>query len=70
MTSAEPAAEPSSEPFTRIKIRVAAAVFNGDEVALIHRTKDGQDQYTLPGGNVEPREPVPQALGSVLSITR
>ncbi len=41
----------SAEPFTPIKIRVAAALCNGDEVALIHRAKNGRDQYTLPGGN-------------------
>ncbi|MBT2369291.1 NUDIX hydrolase [Streptomyces sp. ISL-10] len=45
-----------------MKIRVAAALFNGDEIALIHRTKNGQDQYTLPGGNVEPGEPMHRAL--------
>ncbi|MGW6687621.1 NUDIX hydrolase [Streptomyces sp. NPDC054961] len=56
----------SAEPFTRIKIRVAAALFNGDEIALIRRTKNGQDQYTLPGGNVEPGEPIPQALAREL----
>ncbi|ALO13614.1 Putative NTP pyrophosphohydrolase [Streptomyces venezuelae] len=56
----------SAEPFTRIKIRVAAALFNGEEIALIHRIKDGQDQYTLPGGNVEPGEPIHQALAREL----
>ncbi|MFI2367890.1 NUDIX hydrolase [Streptomyces sp. NPDC018833] len=56
----------SAEPFTRIKIRVAAALFNDDEIALIHRTKNGQDQYTLPGGNVEPGEPIHQALAREL----
>ncbi|WP_308010995.1 NUDIX hydrolase [Streptomyces sp. AC495_CC817] len=55
-----------AEPFDRIKIRVAAALFNGDEIALIHRTKNGQDQYTLPGGNVEPGEPIPHALAREL----
>ncbi|MFF7356203.1 NUDIX hydrolase [Streptomyces filipinensis] len=53
-------------PFGRIKIRVAAALFSGDEIALIHRTRNGQDQYTLPGGNVEPGEPIPQALAREL----
>lgn len=56
----------SAEPFTHIKIRVAAALFNGDEIALIRRTKNGQDQYTLPGGNVEPGEPIHQALAREL----
>jgi 8-oxo-dGTP pyrophosphatase MutT (NUDIX family) len=56
----------SAEPFTRIKIRVAAALFNGDEIALIHRIKNGQDQYTLPGGNVEPGERIHQALAREL----
>ncbi|UFR07072.1 NUDIX hydrolase [Streptomyces sp. Go40/10] len=57
----------SAEPFTRIKIRVAAALFNGELVALIHRTKNGQDQYTLPGGNVEPGEPLHHALARELN---
>ncbi|MFF5407271.1 NUDIX hydrolase [Streptomyces misionensis] len=56
----------SAEPFTRIKIRVAAALFNGDDIALIHRVRNGRDQYTLPGGNVEPGEPIHQALAREL----
>lgn len=51
-----------AEPFSHIKIRVAAAIFHGDEIALIHRCKNGRDQYTLPGGNVEYGEGIPQAL--------
>lgn len=49
--------------FHRIKIRVAALIFDGDDVALIRRTNNaGVDHYSLPGGNVEPAEPLPQAL--------
>ncbi|MEU6622058.1 NUDIX hydrolase [Streptomyces litmocidini] len=54
-------------PFHRIKVRVAALVFNGGEVALIKRLKNGMEQYTLPGGNAEPGEPVPAALARELN---
>ena len=57
---------PSGQPFSRIKIRVAAALFEGDEIALIHRVRKGRDQYTLPGGNVEPGEPLLHALAREL----
>ncbi|MYS81035.1 NUDIX hydrolase [Embleya scabrispora] len=54
---------PTQPPFHRIKIRVAAAVFAHETVALIKRTNpDGIDHYTLPGGNVEPGEPLLDAL--------
>ncbi|MEV6833934.1 NUDIX hydrolase [Streptomyces sp. NPDC051133] len=56
----------SAEAFARIKIRVAAALFDGDEIALIHRTRNGQDHFTLPGGNVESGEPVLDALAREL----
>ncbi|MFF0428507.1 NUDIX hydrolase [Streptomyces sp. NPDC004520] len=53
-------------PFHRIKIRVAALIDNGDEVALIKRSKNGTEQYTVPGGNVDPGEPIPAALAREL----
>ncbi|MGW6569258.1 NUDIX hydrolase [Streptomyces sp. NPDC054975] len=53
-------------PFHRIKIRVAALIFNGDEIALIKRVKNGTEQYTVPGGNVDPGEPIPAALAREL----
>jgi len=43
-------------PFTTVKIRTAAAVICDQQVALIRRVKHGVEQYTLPGGNVEPGE--------------
>ncbi|WP_186316252.1 NUDIX hydrolase [Catellatospora sichuanensis] len=49
-------------PFEKIKLRTAAAVFCEGHVALIHREKDGIDQYTLPGGNVETGESLHDAL--------
>ncbi|NGO77748.1 NUDIX hydrolase [Streptomyces sp. YC504] len=54
------------EQFSRIKIRVAAALFHNDQVALIHRSKNGRDQYTLPGGNVDDGEAIPAALAREL----
>ncbi|MGR7002999.1 NUDIX hydrolase [Yinghuangia aomiensis] len=50
-------------PFHHIKIRVAAAVFDGDDVALVRRVKPtGASHYSLPGGNVEPGEDLADAL--------
>lgn len=53
-------------PFHRIKIRVAALIANGDDIALIKRVKNGTEQYTVPGGNVDPGEPIPAALAREL----
>lgn len=53
----------SQHPFHHIKIRVAAAVFDGDDVALVRRVKPtGASHYSLPGGNVEPGEDLDDAL--------
>lgn len=49
-------------PFSRVKIRVGALVFCGDEVALIRRDRPGSVHYTPPGGNVEPGEDLTAAL--------
>lgn len=49
-------------PFTTVKIRTAAAVTNRTDVALIRRVRNGATQHTLPGGNVEPGEPLLDAL--------
>ena len=51
-----------SAPFSRIKIRVGALVFCGNEVALIRRDRPDSVHYTPPGGNVEPGEELEAAL--------
>jgi 8-oxo-dGTP pyrophosphatase MutT (NUDIX family) len=61
MTSTTPsAADP--EPFSRVKIRTAALVFCGDEVAVIRRQRRGSVHYSLPGGNAECGEGLVAAL--------
>ncbi|MDL4776838.1 NUDIX hydrolase [Actinomadura xylanilytica] len=52
----------ATPPFTRIKVRVGALVFCGDEVALIRRDRPGSVHYTPPGGNVEHGEDLLAAL--------
>lgn len=52
----------ASEGFSRVKIRVGALVFCGEEVALIRRDRPGSVHYTPPGGNVEPGEDLLVAL--------
>jgi 8-oxo-dGTP diphosphatase len=49
-------------PFSRLKVRVGALVFCGDEVALIRRDRAAGSHYTPPGGNVEPGEDLLDAL--------
>ncbi|MCX4545598.1 NUDIX domain-containing protein [Streptomyces sp. NBC_01565] len=56
-----------SVPFSTVKIRVAALVFCGDEVALIRRDRPHSTHYTPPGGNVEPGEDLFAALARELS---
>jgi 8-oxo-dGTP diphosphatase len=53
-------AEPA--PFSRIKIRAAALVFCGEDVALIRRDRPAGSHYTPPGGNTEPGEDILDAL--------
>ncbi|GLY79211.1 hypothetical protein Airi01_074780 [Actinoallomurus iriomotensis] len=48
--------------FARIKIRVGALVFCGNDVALIRRDRPGSTHFTPPGGNVEHGEDLLTAL--------
>lgn len=57
-----PDAAAAAVPFSHVKIRTAALVFCGDEVALIRRERPGGDHYSVPGGNVEDGESLPDAL--------
>ncbi|MFB4317737.1 NUDIX hydrolase [Actinomadura sp. 21ATH] len=52
----------TASPFARIKIRVGALVFCGDEVALIRRDRPGSTHFSPPGGNVEHGEDLLAAL--------
>ncbi|MFM9611482.1 NUDIX domain-containing protein [Streptomyces niveiscabiei] len=49
-------------PFSRIKVRVGALVFCGNELALIRRDRPNSVHYTPPGGNVEDGEDFREAL--------
>lgn len=57
---------PAAAPFDRLKIRVSALVYCGDEVALVLRDRPGSVHYSTIGGNVEPGEPLPDALAREL----
>jgi 8-oxo-dGTP diphosphatase len=48
--------------FATTKLRTAAAVICEQHVVLIQRVKGTINQFTLPGGNVEPGEPLYAAL--------
>jgi 8-oxo-dGTP diphosphatase len=52
----------SAPSFTTIKIRTAALIINGEDIALIRRERPAGPHYTLPGGNVEPGEDLHTAL--------
>ena len=41
---------------TEVDVRCSAVVFRGDAVLLVHRAKDGADDWVLPGGTPRPGE--------------
>ncbi|MFF8598320.1 NUDIX domain-containing protein [Streptomyces sp. NPDC015232] len=57
---------PPPVPFAHLKIRVSALVYCGDEVALVRRDRPGSVHHSTIGGNVEPGEPLPDALAREL----
>ncbi|WP_405940847.1 NUDIX domain-containing protein [Streptomyces sp. NBC_00207] len=61
-TPATPTPTVAPAPFSRIKIRTAALVFCGHDVALIRRDRADSTHYTPPGGNVEDGEDLREAL--------
>lgn len=46
----------------RTNKRVGAVIRRGDEVLLIHRHKNGEEYWVLPGGGVEDEEALEEAL--------
>ncbi|MBB6171957.1 ADP-ribose pyrophosphatase YjhB (NUDIX family) [Nocardiopsis mwathae] len=53
--------------FSTVRIRVGAALFCGERVCVIRRDRPAGALYTLPGGKVEPGEPLEGALARELS---
>lgn len=47
---------------TRTEIRVSAIIVQDSKIVLIHRKKDGQEYWVLPGGHVEDGESPEAAL--------
>ncbi|WP_433513817.1 NUDIX hydrolase [Nonomuraea sp. CA-143628] len=54
--------EPTTTPFSRVKVRTGALVFCGDDVAFIRRDRPTGSHYTPPGGNVRHAEALLDAL--------
>ena len=46
----------------RKNIRAVAVVVKDDKILLIHRTHDGKDFWVLPGGGVEEKEKIEEAV--------
>ncbi|WP_229699050.1 NUDIX domain-containing protein [Wenjunlia tyrosinilytica] len=61
----DPQGAPAS--FSRIKVRVGALVFCGNDIALIRRDRTDPVLYTPPGGNLETGEDLVAGLRRELS---
>ncbi|MEV8623938.1 NUDIX domain-containing protein [Streptomyces sp. NPDC051079] len=59
-------AQPLPQPFSTLKVRVAALVYCGDDVALLRRDRPDSVHYTPIGGNVGPGEDLQVALAREL----
>ncbi|MBU0569423.1 NUDIX domain-containing protein [Patescibacteria group bacterium] len=46
----------------RKNIRAVAILVNNDQILLIHRTHDGKEFWVLPGGGVEEKEKIEEAV--------
>ncbi len=46
----------------RIGVRAVAILINEDEIMLIHRSRNGKEFWVLPGGGVEEKEKVENAV--------
>jgi 8-oxo-dGTP diphosphatase len=51
-----------NQPFKDVRIRVCSIVQCADEIVLVHRRKNDQDSYTIPGGNLDDGEDITSAL--------
>ncbi|MFE3629456.1 NUDIX hydrolase [Streptomyces goshikiensis] len=49
-----------------VPVRTCVAIVNQGEICLIHRHRADGDQYSLPGGLLDPEEQIPAALAREL----
>ncbi len=59
---AAPASESRSAPRPTLRVRVAALLSRNDTVLTVRHSKDGREYHLLPGGGVEPGEPLTLAV--------
>lgn len=53
-------------PAPALTVRTSAVILDGNRMCLIRRRRPDGDQYSVPGGLVQPHEPIPDALAREL----
>ncbi|MGC0423586.1 NUDIX domain-containing protein [Embleya sp. AB8] len=57
---------PTCHTRAAVGLRVAAVVFAGHDIRLVHRRRAKGDRYSVQGGNVDPHEDLDRALAREL----
>ncbi|MEV6210228.1 NUDIX domain-containing protein [Kitasatospora sp. NPDC051914] len=58
--------QPAAAANPAVVVRTCAVLLEGRDVCLIHRVRPGGDQFSLPGGLLDPAEHVPEGLAREL----